>query len=97
MEKKDVELKIDLAEEVAQGAYVNLAFITHNETEFVLDFIYVQPQEPKGNVISRIITSPVHIKRFFNALKENIEKYEQANGEIKAESQTFTRGKEYLV
>ncbi len=85
-EKKPVEnqLQIDLDETTAQGVYANLAFITHNETEFVLDFIFVQPQQPKAKVRARVISSPAHTKRFLEALQENIKKYEQKFGPIKA-------------
>jgi hypothetical protein len=57
--------------------------VAHSETEFVFDFIFIQPQTPKAKVRARIITSPQHAKRFMMALKENIEKYEAKFGEIK--------------
>jgi len=38
--------------------YVNMAMLNHNETEFVIDFIYVQPQAPKAVVRARVINSP---------------------------------------
>lgn len=80
--KYPVEIKIEIDEQTSQGVYANLAFITHTEGEFTLDFIYVQPQEPKGKVKARIISSPVHTKRFLQALQENINRYEQNYGEI---------------
>jgi hypothetical protein len=45
-EKKEQEIKLEiqLDEETAQGAYVNLAVVNHSDTEFTLDFIFVQPQ-----------------------------------------------------
>ena len=55
-----MQVKIELDPETAQGMYVNMAMVNHSETEFTLDFVYVQPQEPKGNVRARIITSPKH-------------------------------------
>ncbi len=45
-----------------RGKPANLALLTHSETEFVMDFIYIQPQAPKAKVRSRIITSPAHAK-----------------------------------
>ncbi|MDD5131437.1 MAG: DUF3467 domain-containing protein [bacterium] len=77
------QLQVELDDQTAQGAYSNLALITHNETEFILDFIFVQPQQPKAKVRARIISSPAHIKRFLNALSDNIKKYEQQFGAIK--------------
>lgn len=81
--KKETGIQIQLDEITAQGVYINLALINHTETEFILDFIYVQPQTPQGKVRSRVITSPIHMKRLLNALSENIKKYEERFGEIK--------------
>ena len=59
-EKKpqEVKLEIQLDEEMAQGAYVNLAVVNHNDSEFVVDLIFVQPQAPRAKVRSRVILSP---------------------------------------
>jgi hypothetical protein len=76
-------MQVEIDETTAQGAYANLSLVAHNATEFVLDFIFVQPQQPKAKVRSRIISSPVHIKRFLQALQENVQHYEKKFGEIK--------------
>jgi len=81
-EKNDNQLNIELAEDVAEGVYSNLAIITHSNTEFVLDFIRVMPGIPKAKVKSRIILTPEHAKRLLGALSDNIAKYEAANGSI---------------
>ncbi len=83
-EEKQVQIRIEMDDVMAQGAYANLAFIRHSETEFTMDFIYVQPQEPKAKVRARVISSPGHTKKFLLALQENIKMYEQKFGEIKA-------------
>ena len=90
-EKKpqEVKLEIQLDEDVAQGAYVNLAVVNHNETEFVVDFIFVQPQAPRAKVRSRVVMSPQHAKRFVTALEDNIMRYEQTFGEIKSAQQVI--------
>jgi hypothetical protein len=67
---------------MAQGAYVNLAVVNHNDSEFVVDLIFIQPQTPRAKVRSRVILSPQHAKRFVAALQENINRYEQNFGEI---------------
>ncbi len=84
-EKKpqEVKLEIQIDDEIAQGVYVNLAVVNHNESEFVIDLIFVQPQAPRAKVRSRVILSPHHAKRFVKALQENIGRYEQNFGEIK--------------
>jgi len=80
--EREVKLEIQLDEEIAQGAYVNLAVVNHSDTEFTLDFIFVQPQSPRAKVRSRVITSPRHARRLLLALEENIRKYEQKFGSI---------------
>lgn len=78
----EVQLQIQLDDEVANGRYINMALVNHTETEFTLDFIYVQPQQPKAKVLSRIITSPKHMKRLLAAMQENVAKYEARFGTI---------------
>lgn len=78
------QVQIEVDENVAQGIYSNLALISHSETEFILDFIFLQPQGPKAKVRSRIITSPSHAKRLLAALEDNIKKYESRFGKIEA-------------
>ena len=85
--KKDAlqktQVKIEIDEKTADGIYINSALISHTQTEFVLDFLFLQPQTPKAKVRSRIITSPGHAKRLLLALHGNINKYEQKFGQIK--------------
>ncbi len=78
----EVQLQIQLDESVADGNYVNMALVNHTETEFTLDFIYVQPQQPKAKVRSRIITNPKHMKRLILAMQDNVAKYESKFGVI---------------
>ena len=84
MEDNQTPLQVEIDEAVARGLYTNLALITHSETEFLLDFLFLQPQAPKTKVLTRLITSPVHAKRLLWALKDNIEKYEARHGAISA-------------
>lgn len=80
--KKKINIQIQMDEEIAQGLYANLAMVNHSETEFTLDFIYVQPQQPKAKVRARIISSPKHTKRLLEALKDNMDKYENRFGTV---------------
>ncbi|MEJ2491886.1 MAG: DUF3467 domain-containing protein, partial [Desulfuromonadales bacterium] len=81
---QEVKLEIQLDEEIAQGLYANLAVVNHHESEFVVDFIFVQPQAPRAKVRSRIILSPHHAKRLVAALQDNVNRYEQTFGPIKS-------------
>ena len=82
-EIKKQEIKVEIDEQTANGSYSNLALITHSQTEFIIDFIFVQPQNGKAKVKNRIITSPLHAKRILQALQDNIAKYEMRFGQIK--------------
>jgi hypothetical protein len=79
---QQVQIQLQIDDAIANGAYVNMALLNHNETEFVIDFIYVQPQAPKAVVRARVINSPKHMKRFLLALQDNVAKYEAQFGKI---------------
>src|SRR5512142_970736 len=81
------QLQIELDDATAQGAYCNLVFMNHTDTEFTLDFVYVQPGAPRARVRSRIILSPRHAKRFLRAVESNIAHYEQVFGKIEEGAQ----------
>jgi hypothetical protein len=78
----DMQLQIQIDEDVAQGQYANMALVNHTDTEFTLDFIFVQPQQPKARVRSRIITNPKHMKRLMMAMQDNLQRYEARFGPI---------------
>jgi len=78
----ETALQIQIDEAVAQGLYANMALVNHTDAEFTLDFIYVQPQQPKAAVRARIITSPRHMKRLLAAMADNLQKYEARFGVI---------------
>jgi len=81
--EQPTQVQIEIDDATAQGIYANLALISHTETEFVLDFIYVQSQAPKGKVRTRIVSSP-HTKRLLSALAENVKRYEEQFGALRA-------------
>jgi Protein of unknown function (DUF3467) len=78
----ETALQIQIDESVAQGLYANMALVNHTDAEFTLDFIYVQPQQPKASVRARIITSPRHMKRLLLAMQDNLSKYEARFGVV---------------
>lgn len=73
-------IPIKIKDEVAAGVYANNMVVAHSREEFVMDFIYISPQQ--GIVNARVITSPGHMKRIIRALQENMRKYELQYGEI---------------
>ncbi len=75
-------VKLSLEDGIAGGRYTNLQIVAMSESEFILDFGFVQPQEPKGSIHSRLIMSPRHAKGLMRTLVERIRIYEQRFGEI---------------
>jgi hypothetical protein len=76
------QLQIEIDPATANGAFVNMVLVNHNETEFTLDLVYVQPQAPKGTVRARAITTPKHMKRLLAAIQDNLARYEARFGVI---------------
>lgn len=74
------ELNIKAPDEILQGRYANMMQVMHAKEEFVLDFMFAHP--PQGELVSRLVVSPAHMKRIVRALQDNISKYEQQNGPI---------------
>jgi hypothetical protein len=75
-------LKIVVDDDVAQGIYSNFQVIGNNETEFILDFAYIQPNQPRGKVRARMILSPKHAKSLLGMLTERVRDYEGNYGTI---------------
>ena len=56
------------------GVYANLMMVSHRKEEFILDFLFAQPQqtangETVATLRSRIVTTPEHAKRIVRALQ----------------------------
>jgi len=77
MESKEIQIKAK--DEDLKGLYSNLMIVSHNKEEFCLDFI--NTFNPPI-LTARILTSPAHIKRMIEALKENMKKYEERFGQV---------------
>ena len=80
MEEKKIDIKVD--ENIAVGQYSNLAAIRHTKEEFIFDFAFLFPDGPAGKLVSRILLSPAHVKRFMEALQSNVKRYEDNFGSI---------------
>ena len=62
--------------------YSNLARITHSPSEFIFDFAQLLPGVKNPSFKSRILLSPLSAKLIYQALGENLAKYEASFGEI---------------
>lgn len=75
-----LQLRVD--DEVSQGIYSNMQVVGANETEFILDFAYLQPNQLRGKVRSRVIMSPKHAKGLLRLLNQRVRDYEARFGPI---------------
>ena len=82
MDEKQQKIKVNVPPEKRKPEFTNVLFLHVNESEFIFDFGFVQPQEPVAEIVSRIVTSPIHAKRFLMILQNSIKKYEETFGEI---------------
>jgi hypothetical protein len=78
---KDGEALVIKADDaVAMGRFSNLAQVSSGPDSFVLDFAFVLGKT--GWLLSRVLMSPQHAKRFSQALSDTIAKYEAHFGRI---------------
>jgi hypothetical protein len=81
------DINIKAQDAVLRGQYANMMQVSHTKEEFVLDFMLTFP--PQGELVSRMIVAPSHMKRIAKALQENLERYEAQFGSI-VETETST-------
>ncbi len=74
------EMKVKINDEQLKGVYANMMRVSHQQDSFVMDFAHLTP--PQGIVVSRVITSPGHLKKMISALQQNLKLYEERYGEI---------------
>ncbi|HPO50272.1 MAG TPA: DUF3467 domain-containing protein [Spirochaetota bacterium] len=79
------EIKLKINDNELRGSYANQIAILHSKNDFVLDFISMFP--PEAIVTSRVITTPVNLKRMFRALETNLKKYEDQFGIIETDDE----------
>jgi len=75
-------MQISTSDEMSRGRYSNSMLVGHGPEEFIIDWLL---QSHNGaHLVSRIVVTPGHMKRIVKALEENLFRYEQLFGEIKA-------------
>ena len=82
-EKIDTTQKKEIAFDIQKlpGVYTNAALVHHTVNEFVFDFLL--DVAGQVNFVSRVITSPDHMKRLSVVINDQLKKYEERFGEIK--------------
>jgi len=74
------QTQIKIVDNIPGTEYTNMMQVRHNKDEFQMIFLNVMP--PTGKTVSKIVTSPGHMKRIVMALQENLKKYEEQFGKI---------------
>ena len=81
-DQQQQQLQVKVTDEVLKGVYANMVQVGHTPEEFILDFMNLFP--PTGIITSRVILSPGHMKRIVAALADNLKRYEEQFGAVKA-------------
>jgi len=81
------KMQIAADNETRRGHYSNLALISHRKEEFIIDFLFIDPQTQNKQadqalLTSRVVLNPGHMKRLYQAIGENIQRYEKNFGNI---------------
>lgn len=80
--QKENGFNIEITPELESGVYSNLAMVMHSQSEFVLDFIQMIPQQDSAKVRSRVVMTPDNMKRLLRVMIGNMNAFENEYGEI---------------
>lgn len=76
------QISINTIDELSRGRFSNTMFVAHSPEEFIIDWMN---NSPNGmHLVSRIIVTPGHMKRILAALSDNMSRYEENFGAVKA-------------
>lgn len=76
------QISINTTDELSRGRFSNTMFVAHSPEEFIIDWMN---NSPNGmHLVSRIIVTPGHMKRILAALSDNMIRYEENFGPVKA-------------
>ena len=69
------------------ATYANGVVISQTQSEIVMDFVQIMPNDPRARVQSRVVMTPANAKLFLRALQTNLERFEAMQGEIQVPQQ----------
>ena len=82
-EKNNNKVPIQCPAHLINGVYANLGVVNFNLEEFILDFVFLHPNAKSGEIRSRVVLHPNHIRRLIKVLQKNIDDYdEQQSGQV---------------
>jgi hypothetical protein len=79
---KEARLRIEYPTTL-NATYANAAIINSTQSEIILDFMQILPNDPRARVQARVAMTPANAKMLLNALQERVTHFEQLHGEIK--------------
>jgi len=80
MTNNQPQQEIKIADNIPGAEYTNIMQVNHTQEEFTM--IFANVAGASGKVVSKVITSPGHMKRIAAALADNVKKYEAQFGKI---------------
>ena len=75
------QLRLELPTNL-NSTYANAVMVTHTHSEIIMDFMQIMPNDPRARIQTRMVMTPANAKSFLDALKTNLERYEEKHGEI---------------
>jgi hypothetical protein len=84
--KKAARINIELPADL-EAIYANITLISHSPSEIILDFARILPNTPTAKIYGRVIMTPMNAKLLYQALGENLAKFEEKYGAIPAPDQ----------
>ncbi len=76
------QIPIITGDAMSRGQYSNSMLVTHSQEEFLIDWLLNSPTG--AHMVSRVIVSPGHMRRIIDALTENLQKFENRFGPVRA-------------
>ena len=89
MSQSQRQLRLELPANL-NALYSNAVIVSHTNSEIVLDFLQVMPNDPRARVQTRVVLTPANAKLFMRALENNISRYEEKHGEIELPPQPIS-------
>ncbi|MEK7139333.1 MAG: DUF3467 domain-containing protein [Patescibacteria group bacterium] len=72
--------QVQISDSIAGAEYTNAMQVSHTKDEFLMMFANIAG--PSGKVVSKVVTTPGHLKRIVAAFQDNLSKYEAKFGKI---------------
>jgi hypothetical protein len=79
-QQQQMQVGVKFTDDDAKGRFANAAQVSHQEDFFILDFLLVAP--PAGQLVSRVVVTPSHMKRIAKVIDDQMKAYENTFGKV---------------